>query len=406
MVGTVSAEDRRVRRRDSGGVPESGNLTGGKPLRIGIDARPLRWPGIGRYVRELIVALAEVDALDEFFVYCSGDHVGQFEGRWPNVRVRAVGSRLYSVREQVSLPVRILLDRLHLFHSPASLTVPLLCPSRLVVTVHDLLLKNHPEQLASRLGRLYFRVMNARALRSSSQLLTVSDFTRNVLVAAYPSYAGKVRTVHNGVSAAFKPAGDEGRLRRLKQVLGLRKRYVLYVGTYKKHKNVPFLIEAYSQLGHKLRADVQLVLLGRRDPRFPEADALIARLGLQPNVVQVADLDEEDLIALYSGAAAVAVPSVYEGFGFPLLEAMSCGTAAVATRIPAFMEVAGECAVLVEPDDAAAFSAALARVLTDRDLCARLRAAGLERSARFGWGKTALATLDAYRVATSPKSRA
>lgn len=388
------------------GARASGGCAGDKPLRIGIDARPLRWPGIGRYVHELIGALAGVDTLDEFFVYCNGDQLGRFEGRWPNVHVRKIGSRLYSVGEQVSLPMRILLDRLHVFHSPASLTVPLLCPSSHVVTVHDLLLKIHPEQLASRLGRLYFSVMNARALRSADELLTVSNFTRNILVSTYPSYAGKVRTVHNGVNETFKPAVDEERLRRLKQVLGIGNRYVLYVGTYKKHKNVPVLIEAYARLDPAMRADVQLVLLGRRDPRFPEADALIARLGLRPNVVQVANLDEQDLIALYSGAEVVAVPSAYEGFGFPLLEAMSCGTAAVATRIPAFVEVAGECAVLVEPHDAAAFSEALARVLTDLDLGARLRAAGLEHSARFDWRKTARATLEAYRAAASRKSGA
>ncbi len=389
--------------RSARGTP--GIRTAGKSLRIGIDARPLRWPGIGRYVRELVTQLAEIDCVDDFFVYCNGEQAAElFRDRWPNVQVVKVTSALYSLGEQVSLPLRILLDRLDLFHSPASLTVPLLHPCRLVVTVHDLLLKNHPEHLPSHLAGIYFGIMNALALRSAKQLLTVSDFTRQELVAAYPRYASKTRTIHNGVGLAFKPARDEQHLQNLKRSLGLRKSYLLYVGTYKKHKNLPFLIEGYSRLNPSLRADVQLLLLGPRDPRFPEADALVSRLGLRPDVVQVERVEEQDLIALYSGAEAVVVTSAYEGFGFPVLEAMACRTAVIATRIPAFVEVAGDCAIFVEPGDGPGLTAALTRILENPDLRDKAAAAGLERSARFTWRNTAVTTLKAYRAAMTDQN--
>ncbi len=372
------------------------------PLRIGIDARPLRWPGIGRYVRELITQLAAIDRVDQFFVYCDREQSAAcFRDRWPNVRVVTVRSPLYSFGEQMRLPIRILRDRLDLFHAPSSLVVPFLCPCRLVVTVHDLLLKNHPEHLPSWLAKVYFVLMNAAALRSAKQLLTVSDFTRSELVAAYPGYADKARTAHNGVGSAFRPARDERQLLKLKQALRLRNQYALYVGTYKKHKNVPFLIEAFARLDPKLRSGLQLLLLGPRDPRFPEVDTLIEKLNLQPDVVQIDRVEEEDLIALYSGAAAVVVPSMFEGFGFPVLEAMACGTAIIATRIPALVEVAGDCAIFVEPGDCAGLAAALTRLVEEGGLRDRVAAAGLQRSARFTWRRTALETLAAYRAAVS-----
>ena len=373
-----------------------------RPLRIGIDARPLRWPGIGRYVRELLAQLSEIDAVDRFFVYCDSEQAAaRFRDSRPNVQIVMVPSALYSLGEQVRLPLRIFLDRLDLFHAPSSLTVPVVHSCPLIVTVHDLLLKARPEHLPSRLAGLYFGIMNAVALRSAKQLLTVSDFTRSELVAAYPRYAGKTRTIHNGAGPMFRPSRDEQRLRNLKQALGLHKRYVLYVGTYKKHKNVPVLIEAFARLDPQLRSDLQLLLLAPRDPRFPEADALIARFDLQAKVVRVEHVEERDLIVLYSGAEAVVAPSIYEGFGFSVLEAMACGTAVVATRIPAFVEVAGDAAIYAEPDDRDGMAAALARLLREPDLRDRLVAAGLKRSATFTWRRAAVETLAAYRTALS-----
>lgn len=379
-----------------------GNVVADRRLRIGIDARPLRWPGIGRYVRELVAGIAAIDTADQFFIYCdSAESAAGFRDRWANVHVRIVPSPLYSVSEQLRLPLRIALDRLDLFHAPSSLIVPLLHSCRLVVTVHDLLLKNHPEHLPSRLAGIYFSVMNAAALRSASQLLTVSDFTRGELAAAYPSHAAKTRTVHNGVGAIFRPVRDEPRLGEFRRTLGITKKYLLYVGTYKKHKNLPLLIRGFGGLGRELLEQHQLVLLGRRDPRFPETDELIAQLDLERQVVRVERVAEDELIALYGGAQAVVMPSVYEGFGLPALEAMACGTAVVVTRIPAFVEVAGDAALYVEPGDCGDMTAVLTRLLQDPGLRNRLVTAGLQRSAGFTWRRAATETLKAYRAAMS-----
>ena len=370
------------------------------PARIGIDARPLRWPGIGRYVSALFDQLAEIDTSDLFFVYCDSEKIAErFRGRWPHVRVTMLSSGLYTVAEQLELPLRIAIDRLDLFHAPASLVVPIVRSCPLVVTLHDLLLHNHPEHLPSRLAHYYFSVVNAVALRAARQILTVSEFTRNELVTAYPQYAHKTRTIHNAAADAFQPQRDERRIARLRARLALRGRYLLYVGTYKKHKNLPFLVEAYAGLPQELRAGCQLLLLGPRDARYPEVDALIARHHLERDVVQIERVDEDDLAALYGASEAVVAPSIYEGFGFPVLEGMACGTAVIATRIPAFVEVAGDCAILVEPGDGPGMTAALASLLNDHDLRDRLATAGLERSALFSWRRAGVETLAAYRDA-------
>jgi len=264
--------------------------------------------------------------------------------------------------------------------------------------VHDLLLRNHPDHLPSLLGRLYFELMNAAALHGARQLLTVSEFTRSELVKAYPAFADKTRTTPNAVGAAFRPTRDDPRAAALRAKFALRSRYLMYVGTYKKHKNLPFLIEAYAALPPELRANCQLLVLARRDARYPEVDALIERHRLREMVVQIERVDEDELIALYGGAVAVVAPSLYEGFGFPVLEGMACGTAVVATDIPAFVEVAGDCALYAAPSDRGAMTDALARLLREPMLRERLAAAGLARSARFSWHRTALETLAAYRV--------
>jgi glycosyltransferase involved in cell wall biosynthesis len=372
----------------------------GRPLRIGIDMRPMRMPGIGRYVTELVTHLAAIDGHDQFLLYFDSGHAADpFRNRWANFATLVVPSPVYSVGEQIRLPLRILRDRLDLFHAPTSLVVPLLCPCPLVVTVHDLLLKLHPEHLPSRLAGAYFAVMNSAALGLARQLLVVSEFTREQVAGAYPRHAGKTHVTHNAAGERFRPQ-DTGRIKALRQRLGLGPRYILYVGTYKKHKNLLLLVRGYGGLPPEMRSQWQLVLLGKRDPRFPESDEWIARLGLEAQVMRVDRVEEDDLAGLYSGAQIVAAPSRYEGFGFPVLEAMACGTPVVATRIAPFIEVAGDAALFVDPDDFRGMTQALGRLIESPELRREMSAAGLARSAKFSWHETAVATLAVYRSAT------
>ena len=200
-----------------------------------------------------------------------------------------------------------------------------------------------------------------------------------------------------GLDLEFRPTGqpeaDDAVLRRL----GLARGYVLFVGTFEPRKNVGGLLRAYAQWREKEPAAPPLVLVGRAGWLFDETLAEITRLGLEPQVRRLEELPAADLPSVYRGAAMLALPSHYEGFGFPVLEAMGCGTPVICADRASLPEIARDAAVLVDPDDDGALATALARVHGDSELRATLVARGRARAATFTWAATAQATLELYR---------
>lgn len=307
-----------------------------------------------------------------------------------------VGGGIYTLRGHLSLPLRMLVDKLDVFHATTSLDVPLASPCPLVVTFHDLLLKVAPEFLPSIPASVYFNVVNWRAVSSASKIITVSVFTAKELVSLYPWSEAKVSTVYSGIGQAFRPVGDQAVLGRMRKKYGLRNPYCLYIGTYKRHKNLETLVKAYGQLPRKILLQWDLVLVGKEDGRFPEVPRLLRELGIEPRVIRLKFVEEEDLPALYSGADVFVLPSLYEGFGFPLLEAMACGVPVVAARISSLNEVGQGAALWVDPLDASQMAAAIEQVLSQPDLRLSLRAKGLARAGAFSWLDTAERVLEIY----------
>jgi len=171
--------------------------------------------------------------------------------------------------------------------------------------------------------------------------------------------------------------------------------YILYVGSLEKRKNLPRLLEAYAYLRETLPG-WKLVIVGGRKWKSDPIYKAVQRLGLEPHVIFTGFVAEEDLPALYNGADLFVFPSLYEGFGLPVLEAMACGTPVVTSNTSSLPEVAGEAALLVAPTDVKAIAAAMQRVLSEPDLAAELRRRGLERASQFSWERTARETLAVY----------
>lgn len=366
-------------------------------LRIGIDARPLHWPGIGRHVVELITHLSEIDRTNEYFVYFSSqediDNNRFFNNNFHPVLMPV---KVYTISEQWRLPFRIMKDRLDIFHSPSSLVVPMIHPCKLVVTVHDIMLKLNPQFIPSKLASVYFNMMNWRALSSAVALIAVSEFTKNEIVSIYPDYNPKITVLYNGVRDIFRPIKDHEKIQRMKVKLGIKERYILYLGTYKKHKNLPVLVKAYNELPEDIKAGCQLLILGKRDIRYPEVPNMVRELRLESNVVFQDYIEDADLPALYSGADVFVLPSVYEGFGFPLVEAMSCGVPVVASRIPVFSEIAGNAAILTAPHDIKEIRNAVCKILLDKQFAGLLRRSGLQQAKKFSWLETAKGVREIY----------
>ncbi|MCJ7668150.1 MAG: glycosyltransferase family 4 protein, partial [Anaerolineae bacterium] len=165
----------------------------------------------------------------------------------------------------------------------------------------------------------------------------------------------------------------------------------------KPHKNLARLVEAFAEV----KTERKLVLAGKEDPRYSEAHEVTKQLGLQDRVVFLGQVSEDDLPALYSGAALFVFPSLYEGFGLPLLEAMACGVPAISSSTSSLPEIAGQAAVMVDPLDLSQLARALERVLGDSNLRASMREEGLKQAARFSWERTAKETLAVYRQVLS-----
>jgi alpha-1,3-rhamnosyl/mannosyltransferase len=257
------------------------------------------------------------------------------------------------------------------------------CPA--VVTVHDLIHLRFPEHRTA-LEIAYARRTVARALRSAARTLTVSEATRRELAERFGHAGARAVVVPNAVDERFRAEPPPAALAAAMERLGLAPGYLLFVGNPKPHKNLPALLAAYAELAAR-RSDLPPLLLagGERDDA-PAGG--VRRIGV---------VAEGDLPALYRGARALVLPSLWEGFGLPALEAMASGTPVVAAARGALPELVGDAGLLFDPDDATALPAALARIVDDAALRAELARRGRERAAGYSWRETARATLAVYR---------
>jgi len=256
--------------------------------------------------------------------------------------------------------------------------LPLACPCPALVTIQDLSFERDPSVMGIR-DRLIFRAAVPRAARRAARVLAISELTRRDLVELYAIPDEKIAVTPLAADPAFGPDGPspDG------------EPYALFVGALQPRKEATTAIEALSLIGS---GAPRLVLVGPDKGGRGEAEEMAARLGVA--IELRGHLPQDELAALYRGAACLVFPSRYEGFGLPLLEAMASGTPVVATTGGALPEVAGDAAVLVEPGNPVALAGGIERALADHE---RLREAGLARAARYSWAETARLTLEAYR---------
>ncbi len=264
--------------------------------------------------------------------------------------------------------------------------IPLLHPRRSVVTVHDLGYRLYPQAHRQR-DRLYLDISTRWSARVARIVLADSQATANDLHRFYGISAEKVRVIYPGRDESLSPVQDAGVLAAMRAKYGLGERYILHIGTLQPRKNLIRLVEAFGEVVKRLTkaARVQLVLAGKKGWLYAELFRRMKDLGLAERVIFPGYVPDADLPALLSGAACFAFPSLYEGFGFPVLEAQACGVPVVCSDASSLPEVAGDGALLISPHDTMAWADALVRVLTDEGLRAQLRLRGFANVTRFSW---------------------
>lgn len=370
-------------------------------MKICIDARWI-YPeisGIGLYTQELIRALARLDRQNEYLILFDNPNTqlrtisAARLDEAPNFSCVTVRNNLFALRNQLALPLFLRRQRVDVYHSTNYMMPLLSCGgTKRVVTIHDLIplmFRDHaPKAKKARFFPVFKRLMLEVAQRAD-RIIAVSEATKRDLVRELNVPAEKVSVTLEGVTTAHIPLGPAPRI---------SERRVLFVGRRDPYKNLPLLIQAFSNLRSQI-PDLRLRIIGPADDRYPEAPTLAKQLGLTEAIDWIGYATPEGLISEYQQADVFVLPSKYEGFGLTVLEAMACGLPVVCSNVSSLPEVVGDAGLLVPPDDAPALAGELHRVLTDAHLAADLRRRGLLRAGLFTWEKTARDTLTAYEKA-------
>jgi glycosyltransferase involved in cell wall biosynthesis len=297
------------------------------------------------------------------------------------------------------VPLALRMKKIDVMHGP-NFIVPLRCPCPTVVTIHDVSFLSHPHHFG-RAWRTYVTSLMPSVLRSAGGIICVSESAKRDLLSAYEIAEKKVHVVHNGLDHARFHTGtrlDEG----WAYSVGIAKRYLLHVGVFAERKNIPVLLRAVAKLRDAGNFEgCQLVLAGKEPPGVVGArsiDDTIRDFHLHEVVLKLGHVPDNKLAGLYAGAALLVMPSMYEGFGFPVLEAMATGTPVIASNASSLPEIAGDAAVLVAPGDESALADAIHALLEDDVRRQELRAKGLAQAQKFDWKRTVEQTIAVYRA--------
>lgn len=394
-------------------MPTASGLTttSNSRARIGIDYTPAyeQGGGIGRYVRQLVAALARLDEVNEYRLFVAGAAASALPPapgsnfHWAAAPVSPRNFARLWHRLHLPLPVELFCGQVDLYHATDFVLPPLLASTRSLLTVHDLSFVRVPETASPRLKAYLDRVVPL-SVRRADHVLADSQATKDDLVSLCAVPPHKITVLLSGVDSRFKPVNDPKKLANIRLKYALPERpYILSVGTVQPRKNYGRLIEALARLRAAGRS-IDLVIVGGRGWLEDPIYATIQRTALHDYVHFTGFADDDDLPALYSAAACVAIPSLYEGFGLPVLEAMACGTPVVTSDLSSLPEVAGDAALTVAPTDLDALTSALERLFDDEPLRATLIARGLERVKSFTWERAAQQLLEIYTALVHAKS--
>jgi glycosyltransferase involved in cell wall biosynthesis len=371
-----------------------------RPLRIAIDASaiPERRAGAGAYTCELVRALAALPRKHRFAVFARPGLFDDLAGE--GLSIAHVNPRSRAARlgwEQTVLPVLLQRYRIDVLHSPHHHTPVALPPGgpRRVVTVHDVTFMLLPQRYPA-VRRFYMEAVTRASVRVAKAIITPSQTVRQDLIRTLRVPAERVVAVPEAAAGRFAPAWENAQA-EVRQRYGLPRRFVLSVGSREPGKNRGLLLRALALLRDQ-GIECDLAVVGQEAWRYEGEAALVERLGLGKLVRFLGYVPDDDLPALYSAATVFAYPSLYEGFGLPVLEAMACGTPVLTSNVSATAEVAGDAALLVDPRDTRAIAEALGRLLSDETLRALLRVRGLKRAGQFSWERAARETQLIYEL--------
>ena len=373
-------------------------------MRIGIDARTINvYPGMGRHCYSLTKALAKIDQENEYVIFKTPKASmpltdnPNFEEVTVDIRPLSVGSVIGFSRHVAKAKLDMLLCGFYI--------APWNVPCKMVLTVYDMMdrsfakiFSHHPFPIPLCL-KLFYRIVVRRAVRNATRIITISEFTKREVLKYHRLKAEHIYAIHLAADTHFRPEQDITVLQRVRERYHLPSDYVLFLGTTKYYKNLDRLMESFALMMRKdMPSRPMLVVAGMKDALGSRLLQLVRRLEIENDVLFIGEIDEDDMPALYSLATVFAFPSLYEGFGLPPLEAMSCGTPVIVSNTSSLPEVVGEGGVQIDPFNTEEMARALEKMLTDDSHRKAMSDKGLRQAANFSWEKTAQETLNVLKL--------
>jgi len=382
-------------------------------MHVGINAQLLSFSqnyrngGISRHICSLLTALAKWPGKHEYTVFVNGqDVVERLAARHPQINYVSVSwpeSRPASrvMWEQLTLPSLIRQRHIDVLHSPANVLPELLPRSCAgVVTLHDLAFLRFPNVL-TRTRRLYHRTFTIRSLQRATMIITVSESTKQDAAELVGIPGERLQTVYAAIDDRFSSEIGEKEIAAFRQKHGLTQEFLLYLGTLEPRKNITALIEAYAYLRNRYTRQEKLLLAGGKGWLYDTIYEKIEKLGLETEVIFPGFVADSEQKLWYHAASAFAYPSLYEGFGLPVAEALSCGTPVVTSNVSSLPEAGSGIALSIDPQDVEAMAQALYKALTDQEYRQRCRAMAPLVAQRFSAQTMVERTIDVYEQAAA-----
>jgi len=376
-------------------------------MKVFIDGRMLYMSGIGRYIRNIIKGTMAADDSLEYLIAGDLNEISKYQKeeiqpeKRTAIKSTPYNKTIYSAGEQLAGSRLVRENNSYDIMFFPHYNTPYYLSSNSVVTVHDLIHFKFAYSF-NRTKVLFARQVLKNAVNKTGKIIAVSESTKNDLLEMFPRLAeDKIKVIYQGVSSKFRAATDE-EMKAYKKKRGLSN-YLLFVGNRKPHKNLSRLIEAYAGLIEEMPG-LQLVIAGQRFAPTDEVDLLKKKYQLA-NLLEFSDLTDAELPYLYSGAEALVFPSLYEGFGLPVLEAMSCNTPVILSGTSSLPEVAGAAGVYFNPYDIEEIGTQIYNVLKDASLKENLKQRGIEQARKFTWAKTSGNTLKVFKQAAADAGR-
>lgn len=362
-----------------------------KTHKIGIDCRMYskKFTGIGRYINQLITHLAQIDQVNQYYLFLNQEDYKILKTPSKNFHKVLVDAPHYSFKEQTKFLISLYKENLDLVHF-TNFNQPLFYFKKQITTIHDLTLHFYPgRKFKHPIYKLAYKTILLIGILKSKSIIAISKNTKKDLLNHYPISKNKTKVIYNGVDTTFLNQINKSTIKTPKE-------YILYTGNWREHKNITNLIKGFHILKSKFNYSGKLVLTGNPNPLYPEPINYIKTHKLEKEIIQLGLVNENDLPHIYKNASAYVFPSLYEGFGLPILEAYASQTPVACANTACLPEIAGDASLFFDPLKPKQIASQINKILTNKKLSQQLIQKGNQQLQKFSFLKMTKKTHNLY----------